>query len=590
VNSAGRPPDTDARSRTSRTVARHGALGLAGAITSGAGGFALTVTVGRTLDQHATGVFFTCVAIFTILTAVLLLGADTGLVRELSSLRATGRRDEVPVAFRIAARPVLAVSLVVAAVGLMVAGPVARAAVPAADASELALALRVLAPFLVLSTASALLLNGAARGLGSMRSFTLVQQVLLPVGRPVAVLAAVLLLGPSPVRALAAWALPLVLAVGIAAVDVRRRMRAADAPATDVDPREVSRRFWRLTAPRGLAATFEVVIVWADVVLVTVLRGPAEAGIYAAASRFVTSGTLAMQAIRLAIGPVLAGSFGRGDLAEAERVHRYSTVGAILSTWPVYLTVALFAPGVLSLLGPGFGAAAPALSVLAVAMLAVVATGNANTVLNMAGRSSWAARNTGRAAAVMLALDLVLVPRFGIVGAALGWSAGMITDAWLGISQIRRRLGVRSFGPVVVEAAVRSGALNTANWASLLQRTVMGVPGPVTSAPSEGVHELIRTRDAALVTRGSDVLELVSASGCFLQPTRRGEERPYDRLGEAEQRVLDAVPVAHAATTTSVARTAGMAVARVAEVLETLRSDGFVDADEEGWRLRSRTG
>jgi O-antigen/teichoic acid export membrane protein len=232
------------------------------------------------------------------------------------------------------------------------------------------------------------------------------------------------------------------------------RAVAAETPVAGADPGEVSRRFWRLTAPRGLAATFEVVIVWADVVLVTVLRGPAEAGIYAAASRFVTSGTLAMQAIRLAIGPVLAGSFGRGDVAEAERVHRFSTVGAILTTWPIYLTVALFAPAVLSLLGPGFGAAAAALSVLAVAMLAVVATGNANTVLNMAGRSAWAARNTGRAAGVMLVLDLVLVPRFGIVGAAVGWSAAMITDASLGISQIRRRLGVRSFGPVVIEAAV----------------------------------------------------------------------------------------------------------------------------------------
>src|SRR3954467_1406768 len=114
----------------------------------------------------------------------------------------------------------------------------------------------------------------------------------------------------------------------------------------------------------------------------------------------------------------------------------------------------MFAPGVLSLLGPGCAGGAGALSVLAVAMLAVVATGNANTVLNMSGRSAWAARNTGRAAAVMLAVDLLLVPRFGIVGAAVGWSAAMITDASLGISQIRRRLGVRSFGPVVIEAAV----------------------------------------------------------------------------------------------------------------------------------------
>ena len=57
-------------------------------------------------------------------------------------------------------------------------------------------------------------------------------------------------------------------------------------------------------------------------------------------------------------------------------------------------------------------------------------------------------------------------------------------------------------GTVVVEAAVRSGALNTASWAAGLGRAVMGVPGPVTSAPSAGVHQLIRARDAVLVTSG----------------------------------------------------------------------------------------
>ncbi len=74
-----------------------------------------------------------------------------------------------------------------------------------------------------------------------------------------------------------------------------------------------------------------------------------------------------------------------------------------------------------------------------------------------------------------------------------------------------RLIAALTGGTLVVEAALRSGALNTANWAGLLHRTVMGVPGPVTSAPSQGVHELLRTKDAALVTRGADVLELVSA-------------------------------------------------------------------------------
>jgi DNA processing protein len=149
-----------------------------------------------------------------------------------------------------------------------------------------------------------------------------------------------------------------------------------------------------------------------------------------------------------------------------------------------------------------------------------------------------------------------------------------------------RMIAALSRGTVVVEAAVRSGALNTANWASLLNRTVMGVPGPVTSAPSEGVHELLRTRGAQLVTRGSDVLELVSTTGTYVQRQLRAAEQPRDRLTEVEQQVLDAVPVAAAVPVASVARTAGVGEHAVVAALHRLRSAGFVESAEGQWRLR----
>lgn len=148
-----------------------------------------------------------------------------------------------------------------------------------------------------------------------------------------------------------------------------------------------------------------------------------------------------------------------------------------------------------------------------------------------------------------------------------------------------RMIAALSLGTLVVEAAVRSGALNTANWASQMNRAVMGVPGPVTSAPSEGVHELLRTKGASLVTRGSDVLELVSPSGSYVQQHLRAAARPRDRLTELEQRVLDAVPVATAASVSSVSRTAGIAERSVLEALQGLRSGGFVAARDGRWRL-----
>ena len=138
---------------------------------------------------------------------------------------------------------------------------------------------------------------------------------------------------------------------------------------------------------------------------------------------------------------------------------------------------------------------------------------------------------------------------------------------------------------MVVEAAVRSGALNTANWAGRLNRHLMGVPGPVTSAPSEGVHQLIRTGAATLVTSGAEVLEGVGAAGEHLTTPPRGRERSRDRLSGRQQQVLDAVPVTSAVAADSIARTAGLGLVEVRSALGRLERLGLVELDENRWRL-----
>lgn len=148
-----------------------------------------------------------------------------------------------------------------------------------------------------------------------------------------------------------------------------------------------------------------------------------------------------------------------------------------------------------------------------------------------------------------------------------------------------RLIAALTQGTVVVEAAVRSGALNTANWATRTGRVLMGVPGPVTSAPSEGVHELLRAREAMLVTRAEHVLELVSPVGEHLAEVPRGPVLARDRLTDLETRVLEAVPRAMPAEARSVARTGGLAATTTAAVLARLRDAGFVEQTDGGWRL-----
>lgn len=148
-----------------------------------------------------------------------------------------------------------------------------------------------------------------------------------------------------------------------------------------------------------------------------------------------------------------------------------------------------------------------------------------------------------------------------------------------------RLIAALSRGTVVVEAALRSGARNTASHADALSRPVMAVPGPVTSAFSAGSHELIRSYGAHLVTDASDVLEVVGDLGDDAAGERRGELRPEDALSPEVLRVLEAMPARRWATTDEVVVAAGLAPPTVLRALGTLCSSQLAEGSDGVWRL-----
>lgn len=168
----------------------------------------------------------------------------------------------------------------------------------------------------------------------------------------------------------------------------------------------------------------------------------------------------------------------------------------------------------------------------------------------------------------------------------------LVSEAPPGASPFRIRFLARNrviaaltAGTVVVEAALRSGALNTANWAERLHRPVMGTPGALTSAASEGVHQLIRRGAATLVTGGDDVLEMVSEAGRHVVHEPRAPLDARDALSVRARQVLDALPVAAPAPVESVARVAGLAPTEVATLLDGLAGADLAERTPAGWRL-----
>jgi DNA processing protein len=146
-----------------------------------------------------------------------------------------------------------------------------------------------------------------------------------------------------------------------------------------------------------------------------------------------------------------------------------------------------------------------------------------------------------------------------------------------------RLVAALSGATVVVEAGARSGAANTAAWARGLGRPVCAVPGPITSAASVGCHALLRD-EANLVTRAADVVELIGHIG-ELAPDEERPESLLDGLGEAEQRVYDALPARGRRTAAQIAVASGLPPIQVLGPLSMLEVCGLVNRVDGYWKL-----
>jgi O-antigen/teichoic acid export membrane protein len=124
----------------------------------------------------------------------------------------------------------------------------------------------------------------------------------------------------------------------------------------------------------------------------------------------------------------------------------------VLATWPLHLLVAANATVYLGLFGTGYAAAAPVVWTLAAAMLVATGCGMVDMVLAMAGRTRWNLYNVLLALSTMVLLDLLLIPRLGAAGAALGLAAAVLVNNLVPLAQIWRHLGVHPFGPATRRA------------------------------------------------------------------------------------------------------------------------------------------
>src|SRR5699024_1008743 len=109
-------------------------------------------------------------------------------------------------------------------------------------------------------------------------------------------------------------------------------------------------------------------------------------------------------------------------------------------------------------------------------------------------------------------------------------------------------------GTLIVEAAARSGSLNTLNWADQLGRVSMAVPGPVNSTSSVGTHEAIRSGKALLVAGPAHIREELAGLGADQAAQPACVQTAYDRWSSGMRGVYDALEWGQSIATSRIAQ------------------------------------
>ena len=149
-----------------------------------------------------------------------------------------------------------------------------------------------------------------------------------------------------------------------------------------------------------------------------------------------------------------------------------------------------------------------------------------------------------------------------------------------------RLIAALAQGTVVVEAASRSGASNTASWAAGCGRVVMAVPGPVHSALSATPHRLIRDHQAALVSDHRDVRALLERLDATRVEPVGGQPRLFDSVDPTLMGVREVMPGRGGLPTGEFARRAGLSIPQTLASLAQLQQMGLVRSDQTGqWRI-----
>jgi O-antigen/teichoic acid export membrane protein len=401
--------------------------------------FGLTVVLGRLLGPEGAGVYFLALTTVTIAATVGRVGLDSAVLRYVAAAASADNWTDVKRIYRSGIVISLTGSCSIAAILYFAADLLARGVFSDPDLAD---PIRIMA-VAVVPLSLGVLISQALLGLSRIRDSILVYSI-LPTG--VGLTATWILASLWHVNgAVVAYVIGVTSALAYAWFVWRRALAGRSAAPQLHQTESPNRALLKSGTPLLIGALLQLVIQTSGTFMLGIWSENADVSQFAVALRTATLIGFVLLAVKSIAQPKFAELHASGDRRMLAAMAHKSTLLMTACAAPVFLVFVAAPEFVMSAFGSAFTNGAVTLQILSVGQFINVATGAVGVLLVMSGHERQFRNTQVITAFVVLALNALLIPAYGAIGAASAATAALIVQNVLFSYFVWRKLRIVMF-------------------------------------------------------------------------------------------------------------------------------------------------
>ncbi|NEN99853.1 MAG: flippase [Moorea sp. SIO3I7] len=214
----------------------------------------------------------------------------------------------------------------------------------------------------------------------------------------------------------------------------------------NITPVFETRQLLAFSLPLSFGSFLWLVMLWTDSLMLGYFRPVAEVGIYRAASQTALLMTLFTRSLVTIFTPMIANLYSNGELEELDKLFRTAARWSFSLTVPLFLIVVVAGKDILRVFGSEFEIGSLPLTILAAGQLARAGPGGlAMHVLAMSGHQYLKLFGDVVLAITNIGLNMLMIPRWGLMGAAVATGISILAVNLLRILQVYLVLHIHGF-------------------------------------------------------------------------------------------------------------------------------------------------